>query len=290
MRDRLPAILKQWEPLMKRLIIAHDLTGRSTDALGRGIRLAACQGAALRVVHVAPDAAAPDTCPSAHRRLETEARIMAEELAGGAPDISVKILSGDPARAIGQEAGRFAADLVLLGAHGEPRLRDAIFGTTAMHLARDCARPILVVQTGHHLPYANVMIAVADKDSAEAPLRAAAALAPDAELFAVHAFEPTVAEILFRPLKAAGQRSDREEKLVGLAERLLPAGSARRCHVMAREGEVMEVLMKAWLDLAPALLVMGTHRRRGLSRLLIGNLSDPVLLACTSDILLVPAD
>ena len=275
---------------MRSLIVAHDLTDLSANALGRGIRLAARHGAALHVVHVVPDDDEPGAAEAARGRLAAETRIMAEELTGSAPDLSVTVLAGDPAEAIGREAGRVGADLVLLGAHGEPRLRDVLFRTTAMSLAHAGAHPVLVVQTAHHAPYDKVMIAVEGESSARATLRAAGTLAPDAELFSVHAFEPTVAETLFRPRTVQARQSERERALEALADRLLPTGCARHHRAIARDGEVMEVLMKTWLELMPTLLVMGTQRRRGLVRLLAGNLTDPVLLACTSDILLVPMD
>ena len=273
------------ENVVKRIVVARDLTRNSVDALGRGIRLAAQDGAALRVIHVAVH-----QDPALHHRLDAEARIMAEELTDAALEISARVLTGDPAQAISAEAVAFGADLVLLGARGKPRLRDAIFGTTATHLARDRALPILIAQQPYHQPYARVLVATGDEAATERVLHSATALAPDAELFAVHAFELTMDASLFDPQKVATAQSERKAALDALVRRALPPASAQRCRCIAREGEVMTVLMEAWSKIAPDLLVIGTHKRRGWFHLLDDNRADPILLGCTSDILLVPME
>ena len=49
--------------------------------------------------------------------------------------------------AIVREARRTGAELIVPGGHGEARVRDAIFGTTATHIVRHANCPVLVAQT-----------------------------------------------------------------------------------------------------------------------------------------------
>lgn len=273
---------------MKRILVATDLGERSRSAMGRAVRLAIRDGATLRIIHASDEPGAPDECPASHRRLRTEARIMAEELSGASLDVSARIASARPARAIVREANRFEPDLVVLGTHGDARLRDIMFSTTAMQVSRDVEAPLLVVQTPDHQPYAKVMIAVDAPGEAVSALRTAAQLAPDGEFFAVHAYTSSLAEALVgEPGDDQQARLQRElDAIVGT----LPAGAARLCHARAREGDAMEILMSEWMNIRPDLLVLATHARHGLGRLLAGNLADSLLLACTSDILVVRAN
>lgn len=275
---------------MKRILVATDLGTRSNSAMERAVRLAVRDGARLRVVHAAEEPAAPDGAPASHRRIRTEARIMAEEIgAAELLDVSVRVTSGNAARAIARESGRFEPDLVVLGGHGDPKPRDLFLSTTAMQVSRDVAAPVLVVQGPGGQPYRKIMVAVDEPAEAASALRIATAIAPAGEFFAVHAFAPTFAQALVE-----GDRTDEEE--AALQRELddivsgLPAGMARFCHARAREGDVMEVLMDLWEELEPDLLVIATHARHGLARLLVGNLAETILLACPCDLLLAGAD
>ena len=168
---------------MKRILLAHDLAPKSVNALGRAIRLAGRTGAQLSILHATSASDDPEHCPAVHRRILTEAQIMAEELTELPLDISVRISGHSPARAIVEEGDRMDTDLIVLGGHGTPRFRDALFGTTGTHVARHSCRPVLVVQNDHSVPYARTLIAMPDGPAPEL-LDAAMDIAPTAELHA----------------------------------------------------------------------------------------------------------
>ena len=67
-----------------------------------------------------------------------------------------------------------------------------------------------------------------------------------------------------------------------------PAGSSTsvRAHNIVREGDAVDVLMQAWFDFRPDLVVMGTHGRSGFALLLHESVSQTVLLGCPSDVLI----
>ncbi|MDT9598997.1 universal stress protein [Sphingosinicella rhizophila] len=273
---------------MRNLLVANDLTNGSHHAMGRAIRLAAKTGASIRIIHSAPTTLSSFDCLTIRKRLETETRLMMEELCGRELNWSIRIRSGDPASAINREAKRIDADLVLVGAHGEPRLRDAIFGTTSMHLMRHCDYPILVVQNDDGIAYTKVMAALDDVGSAEAPLQAAMAIAPEAELFVVHAFESRLSQVFSEGDVIERVEKDQQVALDRIIRHGAPANGPApdvRMHVIARQGEVMDVIMKSWSEIEPDLVVMATHGRSGFSHLLHGSFTEYVLLGCRSDIL-----
>jgi len=264
---------------MKRILVASDLSPRSTNALARAIGLAAQGGAKIRIVHAAADEEALDARGALHRKIATEARIMAEELTRRSLDLTIRISPAGPGHAIVREAEMFGADLVVLGGHGEPHLRDAIFGTTGTYVVRHCDCPILIVRNDACMPYAKTLIAIDDIEGAPAILAAALGVAPATELFAVHAFSPTFGQAL-------GEREELEiEKILGaaLAGRTPAKVSAER-HGIVETGEALEVIMKETTALQPDLLVMGTRRR---ATFLTSHAVD-TLFWCPNDLLVVP--
>jgi len=273
---------------MKRILAATDLSPCATNALARAIRLAAQDGAAIRIVHAATPSEDPQACPSTHRRVLTEAQIMAEELGDRALDITVRISSDSAEKAILREAEAFDADLIVLGTHGEPRFRDALFGTTGTHVVRHSERPVLVVQNDHASPYSKVLLAVDDTEAAPPILAATIDVAPASELFAIHAFRPSLRETLGGLSEVERQETRRTlelEKLLGGALAGRPAARLTAdTHAIVETGEALDVVMREAEALKPDLLAMGTRRRATY----LGSHAVDTLFWCPSDVLVVP--
>lgn len=269
---------------MKRLLVGYDFTAGSARALARALRLAARTGAAVEVVHAAPGGNCLPDQPSAHRRLLAEARIMAEELGADRIEVSACLRSGDAGEVIVAESERFDADLVVLGARGELRLRDPLFGTTATHVARHGSCAILMAQHDDSKAYAKVMVALGDPDAAQPLLGTAFAVAPDAATFAIHAFSPTLKQAL------AGDVERERARLRGRIEAAVTAaaadagGTSLDLHVSVETGEVMTVLMEQYEALEPDLLAIGTRS----DATYLGSHAVDAIFWCPRDLLVVP--
>lgn len=270
---------------MKRILVASDLTPKSVNALGRAIRLAARSGAHLSIVHAAREPENAEGSLSAHRQILTEAQIMTEELTEVPLDISVRVSGHSPAQAIIEEADRINADLIVLGGHGTPRFRDALFGTTGTHVVRHGCRPVLVVQNDHSVPYEKVLVAMADV--AATPLvEAAIELAPAAQLHGVHALTPSLAESFAGALALDRLELQQEHQLqdtMRLAARKF-GRKAGTPHATAKTGEALSVVMRETEKLEPNLVVMGTRRRVAY----LGSHAVDTLFWCPQDVLVVP--
>lgn len=270
---------------MNRLLVGYDFTAGSARALARAIRLAGSEGAAVEVVHAAPRNAGTDH-PSAHRRLLTETQIMAEELGATSVEISACLRCGTAEDVILKEAERIDADLVILGGHGEPRLRDALFGTTATHVVRHGNRAVLVAQDSDSKGYSKVMIAIDDPAEAQPLLSTTFAIAPDAEAFAVRAFYPS----LKLTIAGAGELEREEERLKQRIEAAVftaaGGGEATRIdvHATVETGDVLTVLMKHYEALEPDLLAIGTRR----DATYLGSHAVDTIFWCPHDLLVVP--
>ncbi len=267
---------------MKRVLVASDLRRGAPNLVARAIRLAGTAGS-VRVVHAAPSALPESECLAASRQMLVEAQLLCEALDGGEIDFSARIVRGEIVAALAHEADTFDADLILLGAHGEPHLRDTLFGTTASKLIRASDRPILIVRNDHADPYATAMVALDDTDADETALRLTCQVAPDAALVAVHAFERQDGDFASDE-NLAIQVQAKERARVERIMRKLGRSNHARCVV--RRGEANDALMHGWIDSKPDLVAMATHGRSGLGQLLAGSHADAVLLGCPADILI----
>jgi len=271
---------------MKRILVATDLSPGSMNALARAIQLAAPTGASIRILHAIGRSASSDASMATRKRIIREVHAMAAAIAGHDLEFTLSISSRPAGEAIVRKAAKFGADLVLLGGHGELRFRDAIFGTTATYVVRHCDRPVLIVQNEDAAPYAKVMVALDHSGSAGPTLAATLAVAPVAQLFAVHAFDPPLAE-LFRGSKGVleGELRERAE-IEALLARLTgedprPAAAS---HALVAPGDVLTVLMGRFAELKPDLVAMGTRKHASF----IGSHAVDTLYWCPNDILIVP--
>ena len=178
------------------------------------------------------------------------------------------------------------ADLIVLGAHGELRFRDALFGTTGTHVVRHSDRPVLIVQNDACELYSKVMLAIDDVRSARPILEVALDVAPTSEVFAVHAFYPTLRTTLGG--ETARQELSQEAEL---EQFLTDAGADRAArkftankHAIVETGEELRVVMDQAQQLKPDLIAMGTRRRATY----LGSHAVDTLFWFQKDILVVP--
>ncbi|MGZ8344437.1 MAG: universal stress protein [Allosphingosinicella sp.] len=274
-----------------RVLTANDLTPGSATALRRAVAIASEADAQLRIVHVLPPSAREDrhgvAQGVARDRLEAELQHITGKEADGESSPTIRICHGAPAEAILSQARRFDAGLIVLGAHGEPRLRDAIFGTTAGHVIREAAQPVLVARNDPGRPYRKVMIAV-DSEAADQVLEVALGFASPDEVHIVHAFGSVLEAMAGATDLLEDVRTDQD--VIAAKLRQKAAGSGRqpcRVQTIVEEGAPMDVITRAWTKVEPDLVVMGTQGRTGIAHLLHGSVAETALLGCPSDMLIM---
>lgn len=270
---------------MDRVLMATDLTEGSSNALRRAFAIAMEADADLRIVYVNPAESSDFADRSAGDRREDSLAERAAREPGAR--LSIETCRGDPVEAILDQADRYDADLIVLGAHGEPRLRDAIFGTTAGHVVRKAAQPVLIAQSDPGRAYRKMLVAV-DDEAAERVLELALAFAAPDEVYIVHAFGSVVEALAGAVDVIEHIRTEQDVLLAKLRQKL--AGSGRqpaRIETIVEEGDPMDVIMRAWTKVAPDLVVMGTHGRTGIAHLLYGSVAETALLGCPSDMLIM---
>ncbi len=244
-------------------------------------------------LHVVDDGA-PDEFVTAHVQraealLQEQARQVAEQ-AGSHP--RVLVLRGVVEQVIVETAERLQPDLIVVGLHRPNRLRELFNGTTVARLIRACHVPVLRVTrpvSGH---YGHAVLALDLSPASMLALRRGRELGLlDLEhCDVVHAVVPIPVSVLpevgnEQRLFQSQARQAREQLQLGL-EKAGVALPEARLHVPI--GEATQALERVSEDTGADLLVMGTHARQGIQRLLLGSVASRMLADYPGDMLVVP--
>jgi universal stress protein E len=280
-----------------RILAATDFSTRSHRALRRAGLLAQTRGAELALVHVVDDDHPNDLVEIERREAE---RILAEQIGAMSELRDAKcrpmVVAGDPFDGILRTAGSIKADLIVMGAHRKQLLRDIFVGTTIERVIRTGQYPVLMVNNEVRQPYENSVAAVDMSEPSANAIKAARAmgLIGDRGITLFHAFFPlgkgktSVAATDRTAIDkyVAGERDRAVDDLVAfLAVNGLggPEFSLR-----VEEGGAFEVISRAVEEMMPDLLIIGTHGRSWLLKVLLGSVTEEALRCLDVDILAVP--
>jgi nucleotide-binding universal stress UspA family protein len=145
--------------LFRRILCAVDLSGSSRRTIDTALAFADESDALVTMLHVVSDASTP-AVPGLFghvqsldaRRREVEEEALARLRREIAPEdrewrqVREVAATGTPWREILAVADERKADLVVMGAHGHGPLGERLFGSTASHVVRRSACPVLVVR------------------------------------------------------------------------------------------------------------------------------------------------
>jgi universal stress protein E len=280
-----------------RILAATDFSTRSHRALRRAGLLAQTRGAELALVHVVDDDHPNDLVEIERREAE---RILAEQIGAMSELRDAKcrpmVVAGDPFDGILRTAGSIKADLIVMGAHRKQLLRDIFVGTTIERVIRTGQYPVLMVNNEVRQPYENSVAAVDMSEPSANAIKAARAMGLIGErgITLLHAFFPlgkgktSVAATDRTAIDkyVAGERDRAVDDLVAfLAVNGLggPEFSLR-----VEEGGAFEVISRAVEEMMPDLLIIGTHGRSWLLKVLLGSVTEEALRCLDVDILAVP--
>jgi nucleotide-binding universal stress UspA family protein len=279
---------------MKKILMAHDLSYRSTLALGRAVQLAQQTGAALEVFHVVED----DLPAPIVERRKAEAKdaitgYLSSIIGQQHPEIRVVVVTGRDYTAITGQADRSHADLIVLGIHREDALRQLVIGSTAERIIGFGSQPVLVVKDPPRGPYHRVVISIDASHSSRRTAEFALTLLPDAEFRLVQASPVPWGHLSpggdTHPQSRNGHHErPKETKKDALIAIGLQAGThATVVGLAVHHGPPLEIIREEVRQFHPDLLVIGIEHRAGLTRALIGDIAESLLAQLPCDILAI---
>jgi universal stress protein E len=283
---------------MQQIVAATDFSLRSEIALLRAARLACQSGAKLVLVHVVDDDQ-PSTLVDLERR---EAQRLLDEKIKGLPalaglDCRAAIVTGDAFSGVLSVAEKVSADLIVMGSHRKALLRDVFIGTTLERVIRTGPFPVLLVNREADRAYRRALAAVDLSEPSVYALKTAVSLglATDAEIVVLHTFiAPSKAQLLIGNAEqeqidayVAGETRRSGEELAAFLDGRSLGG--KRWDYRVEEGEAAESIVRAVGRLDADLLIVGTHGRSGLAKLMLGSVAETLLRRLdNADILAVP--
>ena len=286
---------------MQDILLATDFSERADRALRRATLLARATGARLHLVHVIDDD--QPTPMVAHERLDAQRLLDELALSLASHDgltASARVLVADPAAGLAAAAADIAADpaatLLVIGPHRRSPLRDAFVGTTAERIIRSVSIPVLTVNAPPVGPWRHALLTT---DLSPASATALDALAPHLAQFgarhtALHIFDaPGLGLAMSSALSMnthdtylESERLKANQQLSAFMAGLSLSGVTQT--VRPLETTFPHQILATAHDLKADLLILATHARTGLQRLLLGSTAKALLQHAPTDVLTLP--
>ncbi len=267
--------------LLDKILLAHDFSKSSENVISTAIGLAKIFHSNVSLIHVLPD----DIDNDKVKRLldETATHKLAEtvkHISGQGVEIGKSMLKyGSPYDSIVRTAGREKVNLIIIGSGGD--LKDSKFqlGTTAHKIIQKSDEPVYVVKEDTPLKVKRILCPVDYSSNSKRALKNAITMSRrfDAELMVMN-----VVELQGAKWFAAEKNSDVEElqkkQKEGFDSFLADFNfSGLTWQQEIRQGDPSGEILKAIPENDIDLLVMGTAGKTGLSRLVIGSVTEKVI-------------
>ena len=243
----------------------------------------------LGVIEDTSDASPPELLVQATRHASDYLRTIKEHLDHFGVQAHVQVHTGPAARTIVQCATDLGVELIALASHGHRGLDRIFYGSTAERILRTSHVPVLLVKSvGHRRAdgppplddalVQRILVPLDGSEQAEAALDRAVEVAVrnDAVIHAVRVLADTRRSAFFPPVDVGTLDAERQVSYLGAIVDRLAARSVSAEMAVLRGGvasAVQEYVREHEIDL----VVMTTHGRSGLARLLLGSTAEELL-------------
>lgn len=290
------------------LLAATDFSGPARHALERAAWLAGETGAALTVLHVLNRSAldhlrgllgSDGEAVSARieARAEADLAALAVQLAERSrAQVATRLVRGRAVQEIPAALDSAAADLLVMGARGANFVREFLLGSTTERVLRKLRRPVLAVKQRPRDSYRRVLVPVDFSAHSVPAVRAAHAIAPEADITVLHAFEVdyesklqfagVAEEVIERyRLRAKQEALSALDALCAAVD--VPA--ERLTREVAHGPANLRILEKEQ-ELGADLVVIGKHGQSALEEMLLGSVTKHLLAYSDCDVLVTGLD
>ena len=284
----------------ERLLLATDGSEFSEGAIREAIKLAKRCGstlAAMQVIETNPEFGA--TAPAALEKMEQAVRkhlVAVQDRAkkeGAACEISVRE-GEDSYNEISDEAAKFKASMIVMGRRGRKGFKRLMMGSTTARVIGHAPCNVLVVPRTAQVEFRNILVATDGSKYSTAAASEAIGIAKrnNAELTVV-AVVP--AELLApvdidfvtvsRQKLADAEMEVAEKNAKAVKDAAAKEGVSAKAFVMT--GKPADAIIETAKEQKSDLVVVGSHGRTGLDRLLMGSAAERVIVLATCAVLVV---
>lgn len=253
----------------------------------------------IRIVSIVPRLpSAVQPFPEQHEALHAYARQVAEEAqARLAPrSVDVRVLEGHVRAQVLEAAHDWGADLIILGARGLSGLERALLGSVSLGVAREARCAVMIVK-GTAKTAQRIVVGLDGSEDSHNALTFLTTLPLPAETDVVLVgvaekiyFPRTTPGLVAESLRASVAQMEEEDKLrrqqaLAEAERMLKGKT--RVQVKSVVGNPADEIVSTAATTRAQLVVLGNRGLAGVQRLLLGSVSERVLLQAECTVLIV---
>lgn len=287
------------------IVAATDLSAPSLAAVERGFLLTKETGAKYTVVH----ALGLDALDQLQELLGVRASDVSKRITDDARDTlrealaesgkrhgvtpSIQLEERSALSAVPSFSERNHVDLVVLGARGSGIFQRVLIGSTASRLLHKCKCQVLVVKTPSNEDYRRLLVAVDFSPASLLALQAARAIAPNADIVLLHAFD-----VPFEgKLRLAGVDEDliehyrdeaHERAMQRLHELATSAGlTSTQYTAFASYGDATREIVSHQQQYHCDLIAVGKHGKNAAEEFFLGSVTKHVLSEADCDVLVV---
>ncbi|MDA8083241.1 MAG: universal stress protein [Nitrospiraceae bacterium] len=278
----------------RKILVAIDGSETSAHALGESFRLATSEKSWITVVSVVPpyygdlDMTGVGNLMALMRRPAEEAIAAAKKMAGEERVlIKTVIEEGETHERVLALAEAENCDLIIMGRRGLRRFERALVGSVTARVIGYSQRDVLVVPRGASVGWQNVLVAT---DGSE---HSAIAIDHAIDVAKSYGGSLKILSVVDLPDELYGESPELVEDLIRKAKGYVGAAAQKAgkagvaAETFVREAEAYQAIIDLAAEQKVDILVMGSHGRTGLRRLLMGSVTEKVIGHATCPVLVV---
>jgi universal stress protein E len=291
---------------LRTVLVGTSLGDESDEVVRAALTVARAADARVYLVHaveIGPLPAGLDAGAGLEQerieRSQEELRLQIERLGLGEPELAGSaVLTGAAHRVLTDTAQRLGADLIVTGATGSGPFAAELLGSTADRVLRKAPCPILVVRPGLRMPPRRVLAPVdlspISGDAFRCGLHLLAQLAGSQEIQVEAVYALSFLDAAALRQRTGGIPLEQTEGLA--AEELRRFVLENRpeapfdVETKVLPGEARMEILQALEEHPADLVILGTHGRGGLDRLVLGSVASTVTRKAPCSVLLIPPD
>ncbi len=242
---------------------------------------------------------APDLEGALQKSAQQTVECAAEYFKQAGLESSTAVLTGDPKSLIVREAANAGTDFIVIGAHGTHGVMQFLLGGVARAVARLAACSVEIVRRSPDSQPLKILLATDGSECSKAAARSIAERPwPKGTEFRILSVVEPSAPLLRPPYfshermeELRGQDMRRAQQAVCSAETILcGAGIDSSSTIAVPAATPKELILSEAAEWGAELIVVGSHGRRGVSRFLLGSVSEAVALhaQCSVEIIRRP--
>jgi nucleotide-binding universal stress UspA family protein len=287
------------------LLFAADFSDNSKEAFRLARSLAVQSKTRLTVFHVLDpkwirdepayfghSMAQIEAAPRDEDRHDLFKRYLAEAYPSDGPlDVQYVTNEGDVSAEILREAGEIGSDLIVMGTHGRTGIRRVLAGSVATAVLRGAHCPVLALRSGegaHKSEEIRVILHATDFSAGAEPAAwVARSLAQDLQARLMILYVEPLTVFAYGTGPSAVDPQFARDAMDTLTQRLGNADLMHPVETRIRYGDTPDAIVLTADEVGCDLIVMGTHGRTRLGRLLMGSVAEAVMTRANCPVLIV---